>query len=179
MNQLLEWLSRLFSSWKFWIVVPPWDIGVRVRLGKVAASLSPGVHFRIPMLDEIVLVNTRLRLCGTPTVTIAGSKDNKAKVITAQVGYSITDPVKALLRYTDPASAIMALAQSGISDGLSAEATRDRLNAEFRPHGLNVPTVYYTENVEVRTYRLLNGGSGGVYSGGSIPQMGGQQHSTY
>lgn len=180
MNQLIEWLSRMFSSWKFWIVVPPWDVGVRVRLGKVAAEMRPGLHFRIPMIDEIVLVNTRLRMASTSTVTVAGSGPNRARVITAQVGFSIKNPVDAMLRFTEPGSAIVALAQSGIADGLTADETRDRLAAEFEPHGVEVLTVYYTENVEVRTYRLLNGGGGGIYMGasGSLSYPG-QQHSNY
>jgi hypothetical protein len=168
-NQFFEWVYRIVASWKFWLVVPPWDIGVRVRLGKVAATLTPGLHFRIPGLDEIILVNTRLRLAGTPTVTIPGSRDNKARVITGQVAFFITDPVKALLAYTYPTDAIAALAQSCIAGGGTADEALARLKAEFGGTGINVTAVYYTENVEVRTFRFLMNGGGGVYSGASHP----------
>lgn len=164
MNQFIEWLSRLFSSWKFWIVVPPWEVGVRVRLGKVAAALQPGLHFRIPGLDEIVLVNTRLRIEGTPTVTIKGAHVNKARVVSAQVGYAIKDPVKALLKFTYPGPAIQGMAQSKIAAGDGADAVLAALRAEMEPHGVAIDFVYFTEDVEVRTYRLLNGG-GGVFMG--------------
>lgn len=166
MNQLMNWFAQLFSSWKCWIVIPPWDVGVRVRLGKVAATLAPGIHFRIPGLDEIVLVNTRLRIESTPTVTIKG-EGGKARVISATVGYAIVDPVRAMLRYTVPGSALLAMAQSQISEGRGAEAVLAALRVEFIMHGIDVVYVFYTENVEVRTYRLLSGGGGGVWSGSS------------
>lgn len=164
MSQLIEWLSRLFSSWKFWVVVPPWEIGVRVRLGKMAAALQPGIHFRIPALDDIVMVNTRLRIEATPTVTIKGSRENKARIITAQVGYAIKDPVAALLKYTFPGPAIQGVAQSRIAAGEGPEAVLEALRREVGPYGIEVAFVYFAENVEVRTYRLLSGG-GSVYSG--------------
>lgn len=168
MGQIWDWLARAVSSWKFWIVIPPWDVGVRVRLGKVAASLQPGVHFRIPMLDEIVLVNTRLRLQGTPTITVQGSTPTKARVVSAQVGFAVVDPVKAMLRYADPGTAVVALAQAKIASGGRASDVAAQLNAELRDSGLAVEYVYFIEDVEVRTYRLLQGGSGGVYSGCSV-----------
>lgn len=139
---------------------------MRVRLGKVANSLPPGPHIRIPFVDEIILVNTRLRIEATPTVTIAG-KAGKARVLTAQVGYSVIDPVRAMLRYTHPSPALIAYAQSKIAEGATPELVRDALNLEFSQHGITVDYVYYTEDVEVRTYRFLNS-MGGVYSGGPM-----------
>jgi regulator of protease activity HflC (stomatin/prohibitin superfamily) len=165
-NQLFEWASRLLSSWKFWLVVPPWDIGVRVRLGRVAASLKPGPHLRIPLLDEIILVNTRVRLESTPTVTIT-STAGRARVVTAQVGYAVVDPLKAMLRYTVPGAAVIALAQAKIAQGVPPAEAREDLNREFTRWGIEVLALYYVEDVEVRTYRFLQGGGGGVYSGSS------------
>lgn len=173
MNALLEWISRIFQSWKFWIVIAPWDIGVRVRVGKVAAALQPGLHFRIPMFDEIVLVNTRVRIEPTPTVTVKGAKPGTARVITAQVGYAIVDPVKALLRYSQPGAAVLAMAQSLLAKATACEDATKALNVEFGGHGIEVVYVYCTEDVEVRTYRLLQGGGGIYASGGGVGPAGG------
>lgn len=166
----------MVSSWKCWIVIAPWDIGVRVRLGKVASELKPGLHFRIPMLDEIVLVNTRLRIEPTPTVTVRGSRPNTARVVTAQVGYLISAPMTAMLRYTTPGAALLSMAQAKVAEGATPEETRLALEAEFRPNGVQVVYVYYTEDVEVRTYRLLTSAGGGVYSHGTPMPMGPDSH---
>lgn len=100
MNQLIEWLSRGFSSWKFWVVVAPWEVGIRVRLGRISRSLRPGPHLRIPFLDDITLVNTRLRIGTAPSVTLAGKVDGKVRVVTPVVGYRIHDPNAAIQRYS-------------------------------------------------------------------------------
>ena len=98
MNNVLEWLSRLISQWKFWVIVPAWDIGVRTRLGKSVKQLVPGAHLRVPLLDQVVLVNTRLRVTSTPCVTLRGSRPSTAVVKSASVGYRIVDPVRAVMR---------------------------------------------------------------------------------
>lgn len=48
MQQFIAWLSGVLNSWKFWIVIAPWEVGVRIRLGRKAVALGPGLHLRIP-----------------------------------------------------------------------------------------------------------------------------------
>ncbi len=47
---LIEYLLNIV---KFWIVIQPWERGIRVRFGKNQKLLNGGVHFRIPFLDTI------------------------------------------------------------------------------------------------------------------------------
>jgi len=156
MNELLQALSRFFSSWKFWIVIAPWEIGVRVRLGRIARSLTPGPHLRIPLLDEITLVNTRLRISTAPAVTIP-SANGKVRMITPSVGYRIWDPERAMLRYSHPGIAVLSLAQAEITGGATADAAHKALSELFAASGIAIEFVRYVEDVEVRAYRLLNG----------------------
>jgi hypothetical protein len=170
MNQLLEWLSRIFSSWKFWVVVPPWDIAVRVRLGRRAVALRPGPHFRIPWFDEISMVNTRLRIETTPSVTIGNGQPGKARVVTAAIGFRIEDPILAMMAYTVPGTAIVAYAQALMSANRDAAECLAALRSEFGPSGITLSFLNFVENVEVRTFRLLmHAGSNGPWSGPSIP----------
>lgn len=160
MQEFLAWLSRVLNSWKFWIVVAPWEIGVLVRLGKRASSLAPGLHWRIPFLDVIVLVNTRLRIDGTPPITIEtgdGSR-NRTKYISAVVGYQVTDPLKSMLKFGLPQSAVICKAQSEIASTKSEEGATQALQSYFdEDSGITIVFVRFVENVEVRTYRILNG----------------------
>jgi hypothetical protein len=170
-HQLIAWLSQVFQTWKFWIVVPPWDVGVRVRLGKIAAALQPGLHFRLPFLDEITLVNTRLRLTSTPSVSMPGTSPSKVKSVAVTVGFSIKDPVMAMLAYTMPDNMISSYAQAQLnSHGQNVEAIKAALAREFDGHGIVIESVHFVENVEVRTIKLLNGG-GGLWSGHSVGPM--------
>jgi len=167
MNRLFEWLANMFGSWKFWIVIAPWNVGVRIRLGKVAKQMGPGLHFRIPFIDEITLINTRVRIDTTGTVTVAGSKPNTSRVVTANIGYAITDPAKAMLQYSYPGTVLQGFVQAEIVAGTDPEEARRRINESVMQHGIRVDFIYYSENVEVRTYRIMQGNGAGFWGGPS------------
>lgn len=155
MPQLLEWLSRLFSSWKFWVVVAPWDVGVRVRLGKRAVALNPGPHLRVPFVDEITLVNTRVRVSGAPPVTIAAG-DGKARVVSPTIGFRIADPLLAMQRFEHPEVVVLSYAQAEASKAIKAGECYTALAEEFAGSGIEILFVRYTEDVEVRAFRLMS-----------------------
>jgi regulator of protease activity HflC (stomatin/prohibitin superfamily) len=163
-NQLLEWISRLFGSWKFWVVIAPWDIGIRVRLGKKAARLDPGPHWRIPFFDEVTLVNTRLRISGTPPITIQG-ENGKCRTITLSVGFFIRDPLLAVMQFDYPATAVQGYAQAQAARLVPEEECMDELQAVFETAGVEIAFVRYVEDVEAQTIRLLQN-SWSVHAGG-------------
>lgn len=174
MNELLQALSRFFSSWKCWVVVAPWEIGVRVRLGHISKGLGPGPHFRIPLLDQVTLVNTRLRISTAPSVTIsaagpAARANGKVRTIAAVMGYRIVDPNLAMLRYSHPDSAVLSLAQAEIARGAAAEAVLQNLNAAFGEHGIEIEFVRYVEDVEAKAYRILDGKQWGFTHDINVP----------
>ena len=155
MNQLLDWISKLLGSWKPWIVVPPWDIGVRVRLGKTAVSLAPGAHWRIPFVDELVLVNTRLRITSCPSVTI-NAGEGKSRVLSACVGYCIEDPLLAMMRFDPSSTAIDGVVMSALSDGATAKEALVLVRAFFAGTGVRIDFLTYTDDVIAQPIRLLN-----------------------
>lgn len=154
MNQLLDWLSKLFGSWKPWIVVPPWDVGVRVRLGKSAIALKPGLHLRIPFIDVVILVNTRLRVTSTPPVTL-GSGNGKCRMISATVGYRITDPVQAMLTFDAPHHVVTAYAQTVLAEYRDGPRCLSLLVDRFACTGIDVEFLRFVEDLELPALRLL------------------------
>lgn len=160
MDQFLAWLSRILDSWKFWIVVASWEVGVRIRLGKNAVAMRPGLHLRLPFIDVIVLVNTRLRIDGTPPVTVQGKTHNCTRYISATVGYRVSDPLKAMLKFGLPYAIVVSKSQGEIAatrDEVKAlEAMKSYFDSES---GISIEFIKFVEDVEVRTYRLINGGA--------------------
>ena len=156
MNQLFEWLTKAFSSWKFWIVVPPWDTGVRVRLGKNAVKLAPGPHFRVPFIDHIVLINTRQRITTIPPVTLS-TENGQARCIRAVVAYRIAEPLIAILKFEWPEQTVQGFTQAAIARGGSTESVKAELEQYLSNTGVLIEYVQFTENVEAPTLRLLQG----------------------
>ena len=157
MNQLAEWIARIVGAWKFWVIVAPWEIAVRVRLGRNAVAMRPGPHWRIPFIDALTLVNTRLRVTTVPATTVQDddSDANEALTRKAVVGYRISDPLKALQRYDQPAVAVMGLAQAELARGCDSEETQTALSIAFKDTGVEIVYVQLVENVRCPTFRLL------------------------
>jgi len=155
MDQFLAWLSKIVDSWKFWLVIAPWEIGIRVRLGKRGMALCPGLHFRIPFVDAITLVNTRLRIEGTPPVTVAGKKTNQTRYIVASIGFKISDPLKAMMKYGCPAPVVISRARGEIAKSVDAAMALERLR-DFFDQDSGIDFIIFVEDVEVRTFRLIN-----------------------
>lgn len=155
MAEFIAWLSRFFSSWKVWIVVPPWEIAVRVRLGRSAVALHPGPHLRLPLLDQIVSVNTRLRITTSPPSTVPGEVHGFVRLRRAMAGFVIEDPLTAILRFNSPTSAVDSLLQSATRGGLTEMAALASLRETLEPHGIHVEFVRFVDDAEVRAFRLI------------------------
>lgn len=157
MAEFIAWLSRVFSGWKLWIVVPPWEIAVRVRLGKTATALQPGPHLRLPLLDHITNVNTRLRVTTCPPITVATETRGFIRQRKALAGYIIADPLLAMQRFNSPMSAVDSLLQSASLNATTEEEAAERLRRDVAPHGISVEFVRFVDNAEMRALRVVQG----------------------
>ena len=151
MQRLVQWFASIFRTWKPWVVVTPWDIGVRVRLGKTATALPPGPHMRVPLVDEITMVNTRLRIVAVPSVAVGGQNGN-AHVRTGIVGFSVNDPITAMLAFSQPETSVQAFAQAFMKDVDEEECTI-KMRTEFEDKGVSIQFVRYVEDVDWSWYR--------------------------
>jgi regulator of protease activity HflC (stomatin/prohibitin superfamily) len=164
-NALIEWLSRLVQGVKVWVVVRPWERCVRVRFGKHASVLEPGVHFRIPLADEVMLFNNRLRVAPIPAQTMT-TADGEVVSVAGNVGFRIADPLLAMLSLQQPEYSVAALAQSSAATYIRERAFDDldagdlqlfaQENLQAVADGLVIEFVSITDFARVnRTFRLL------------------------
>lgn len=164
MNVLFEWLAKFFDGVKLWVIVKPWEKCVRVRLGKHAKELHPGAHFRIPFADDVIIVNTRLRIASVPSVTLTLS-DDKTITVAAIVGFRIVEPLQAMMTLEMPEYSCSALAMATISEYLSGKASTDITARDMeyaacaalvdRVRGVEFDFVNASDYAICRTYRLL------------------------
>lgn len=156
MNQLAEWIARIVGAWKFWVIVAPWEVGIRVRLGRKAIAQAPGPHWRVPFLDAVTIVNTRLRVTTTPPTTLQ-DPDDDSRAITrkAVVAYRISGPLRALQNYDQPEIAVCGYAQAQLAAGVDGEKMERAMVVEFKDTGIEVEYVRLVENVRSPVFRLL------------------------
>ena len=90
MGQIKELIEYLFNAIKIWIMVQPWQSGIRVRAGKHTKKLKPGMHFRIPYIDSVYIQEVRLRVVDMPMQTVT-TKDERTITLNGAAGYIIED----------------------------------------------------------------------------------------
>lgn len=168
MNEIIATLGRLFSQVAFWATVAPWELALRVRAGRHVRCLPPGLHLRIPIIDQIFKQSVRLRSSTIPTQTLS-TTDGATVIVGAMLSYAIGD-IKSLYdrlhhaedTVTQLASGTIASIVSGADrairpDALSARATLI-LAEHFAEFGLVDVTVRVTDFAFMRAFRLVQDG---------------------
>lgn len=162
---LNELLSRVSQAFKWWIVIAPWEMALRVRMGKKPTLLGPGINFVIPGLDRIFIQNTRKRFLNVPTQTVT-TKDNKVLTISGGVSYAI-DNIELLYSTLHDAHSVLEIqamsliARFCVSQDLVdahplAVETFVNDHLDFSEYGLGDVEFKLTDYVTVKTYRIIN-----------------------
>lgn len=164
MSNLKDFFEYVFNAVKIWVVVQPWQGGIRVRFGKKIKNLRGGVYFRIPYFDSVFIKDTRLRVVALPIQTLT-SADEKTVTLSSSVGYSITSVAQLYKTLNHPETTIANMAMSVISEfiyknkllEISPEKIEEivlkKLNAE--DYGIRFEYFKITSFAVVRTYRLI------------------------
>lgn len=168
MNQVKEFLEYLFNAIKIWIIVQPWEQGIRVRRGKFIKLLNAGMYFRIPYLDSVYIQSSRLRVVSMPIQTLT-SKNLSTITLNSALGYSIVNMEVLYKKLYHPEVTLSNMAMSEIADfvykhnieDLTPEAIEkaviDKLNAVS--YGISVEYFRLTNFAVVKTFRLIQDGS--------------------
>lgn len=163
----MTWLSQIFGflkSFQFWIVVAPWEQALRVRLGKAADVLRPGVHLRLPFLDRIFVQSVRLRSISDSGQTMT-TKDGHVLTLSVAVFYAIEDIGKLFQSVSHPESTLLFQVQGLVSEFIGKTNRSDILPSDIEKYvtdnmpatewGLGQVKMTVVTFAYVRVYRLL------------------------
>ena len=114
-----------------------YDRAVIFRFGRLAGVKGPGLFLIIPLADQIVRVDLRIRQLDVPKQTII-TRDNISVDVDAIVYYHVTDATKAIVEVEDYGGATALIAQTMLRDVLGQNeldtilADRDSLNQRIQ-----------------------------------------------
>lgn len=118
-------------------VVKEFERGVVYTLGKYTSIRTPGLNLVIPIIQNMSIVDMRVRAEDIPPQDVI-SKDNVSVKVNAVVYYKIIEPANAINRVEDFMVATSQLAQTTLRSVLGKHeldemlASRDKLNADIR-----------------------------------------------
>lgn len=164
MGQVKELLEYIFNMFKIWVIVQPWQQGIRVRFGKHKKLLNAGIHFKIPYFDSVFVQETRLRMINLPMQTV-NSEDKETVTLNGALGYVITDIDKLYSTLYHPETTIMNITMANITDYVSSLAfnkiSLDDLEEyvlnelQELDYGLRFEKFEVMNFVSVKTYRII------------------------
>lgn len=164
MTAIIDLLRSFWRLFIWWVVVMPWELAIRVRLGKQRQRLGPGLSFRIPYADVIFKQSVRLRFATTMPQTVS-TRDGFTLTVSGQLGYTIVDIDKLYDTLQQGENALRAMAQGAIARYVFDHNLGDCAPAQIEigvarmlqlgDCGLEYHTLQLTTFCRVKTYRLI------------------------
>jgi hypothetical protein len=168
MNYIKDTLDYLAKIFQWWILIQPWERGVRTRFGNKTKLLIPGTHFRIPFFDIIYIQTIRLRVVSMSPQTVS-TKDGKTVTISCAIGYAIDDIMKLYNTLYQPEVTICNMVQGHVAEYIfshdllqcNPEDLTKHITEKMKDvnHGIKYEYVKVVSYAVVRTYRLIQDSS--------------------
>jgi regulator of protease activity HflC (stomatin/prohibitin superfamily) len=105
-----------------------WEQGVVFRLGKYDSIKGPGLFFIIPLVDQVKLVDTRIRAMDIPAQQMI-TRDNVPVKINGVIFFKVDQVADALIKVQDYRYAISQYAQTALRDVIG-QMSLDQLLSE-------------------------------------------------
>lgn len=163
-KETLEYLSKLLV---WWVIVQPWEQGIRVRGGKKSLVMNGGTYFRIPFIDSVYVQETRSRIVEMSPHTIS-TKDKKILTVVTSVSYSIYDIDKLYNSIARPELTIGNRVLSEVANYIVNNNLIDCTPLKIQNHvdeelshldyGLKFESCRITGFAEMRAYRIIQDG---------------------
>ncbi len=118
-------------------IVSQYEKGMVLRLGKYRATVSSGLTFLVPVIEDIIKVDMRERVINVEPQKVI-TKDNVSVIVDAVIYYRIIDPVKATFEVQNFGYAATTLAQTNLRNLIGDKSldetltARDTINANLR-----------------------------------------------
>ena len=158
--------NLVVNLFQWWVVITPWEQGVRVRMGRYETLLTAGLHLKLPIVDKVYKQPIRLRsqFINGQTVT---SADGKTIAISGAFQFEITDLLMLYRTLHNAHDVIEQRVQSIVAlyceDAAAAAITPERLSGEVKdaldltPFGIRSRGYAVTDIAIVRPLRIVTG----------------------
>lgn len=168
LERLIDILYYIVDELKFWVVIPYYDRGIRLRFGKPRGEeLVPGIHWKLPFADSILtcMVKTKTIELAEQSVT---TKDYQAIVVKGVIKYEISDVRTLLLEVNDAVDAVADMSKGIIrsifinnnwkecNDPEIQKQIGSKIKNEAKKWGIRISEVTLTDLSLMRSIRILN-----------------------
>jgi len=162
-KEIIQLIRQVFT---WFVIVSPWERGVRVRMGKHMREMMPGVHLRVPFIDRFYRQSIRRRSVLIPAMTLTTS-DEKTITVGAFFWYEIQNIIALYDTLHDAhdtiESEVSGLMSRYVVSHTHAECQAEKLSAyvienlDLEKYGIGGFDFAISNHAEHKTYRLITG----------------------
>ncbi len=117
MENMWIWIVVVFFLFivlsKTFIVIQPFQNGVKERLGKYVKNLGPGLSMILPFMESVKKIDMRENVIDVPPQEVI-TQDNVTPTVDAIIYYQVTDPFRVLYNVSNFEIAAVKLAQTNL-----------------------------------------------------------------
>lgn len=165
MNWVKDLANYISNLLKWWVVVLPWQEGIRIRLGKNETHLTKGIYLKLPIIDSVFIQNVRFRYTQLPIQTVT-TKDGITVTLTGSIGYEVVNVRELYNKISNPEATIAGAAMTEISQYFASHCIADctpldinnNIKIDVQRYGLRAE-LKLSSFAAVRTYRLIQDNS--------------------
>ena len=148
-------------------IVDQWEEGVHLTTGKFKRIVKPGLNFKIPFFDQIIITPVITQTVNLKPQTVT-SFDDKSIVLTSIVRYHIHDVKKFLLGVMHANDVLVDTTQGVIRDMVENTMWEElvdlglivmpEVNEQVSKWGITIEQISFPDLGEIKTYRLITDG---------------------
>lgn len=163
-KDIIDFLTRIFQ---WWVIVMPWEKGIRLRVGKHWTIMHEGIYLKLPIVDRVYIQSTSKRIISGPVQTLT-TKDAHTLTVCASIGYCVADVKKLYMSVFHTELTIANLVLSEVAQFISDHDLREcspkaiegsiSNKVEKADIGIGEISVTIIGYALVKTYRLIQDG---------------------
>ena len=167
-DKIIDVIIQGWSRIRPFVIVPAYSEAILLRLGKLEKTLKPGIHFKIPLIDDVMEYFTVIETISLPAQSLFLQKTKTNLVVKGLLKYKIVDGANFFLKAYAVKDALADVTQAGIKNVLISLTDKEcysndvdalitaKVKQEASEWGIEVIAVTLTDIAPVRSYRLFN-----------------------
>lgn len=165
-EKLIELIAGAWNSLRPYEIVEAYNRGVVLRFGRYHRTLEPGLHWKWPLVEDVVSVLACITTLPLPPQTLT-SRDDVGVVVAAVVKYQISKPEPYVVDIWDQRDVLSDVTMGAVREAVCAldykdliatppeRAVLEAVRKEVNKYGFRIHAVTFTDLGRVRSLRLI------------------------
>jgi membrane protease subunit HflK len=165
-ERILDLLMQAWTHLVPFCVIDVYEAGGVLRLGIYHRTLEPGFHWKLPIIERVVEVNTCVTTLRLPPQTLT-TQDRTSVVVATIIKYEIKDIRPYITQIWDQNDVLADVSMGAVREVIGGQAYDDllasppeeqamqKIRREVNQYGFKVHKVTFTDLAAVRSFRLI------------------------